>query len=38
MTNPVYQCPHCKESVEIELTEKGELRLNGSKLKVQGNE
>lgn len=29
MTNPVYQCPHCKKEVEIELTKQGELRLNG---------
>jgi len=29
MKYPVYQCPHCKKNVEIELTDQGELRLNG---------
>ena len=28
MTNPIYQCPHCKEWVEIELTKQGELELH----------
>lgn len=27
MTNPVFKCPHCKGSIELELTEKGLLKV-----------
>jgi len=33
MTNPVYSCPHCKEDVEVELDEKGQIILKSSTLK-----
>ena len=33
MTNPVYPCPHCRGKIEVELTEKGEIRFKKATLK-----
>lgn len=29
MTNPIYRCPYCHGNIEIELDDKGQLKLNG---------